>query len=368
MSIKTTDVEFLAHLNFDSLSTDEKYMLRCIEIAKNGLGQTAPNPMVGCVIVHNEKIIGEGFTSAYGGPHAEVNAISSVEDASLLKCATLYVTLEPCSHFGKTPPCADLIVHHQIPKVVIGLIDPHGKVAGKGITKLRAAGCEVSTGVLEKACAAHHKRFLTFINQKRPYILLKWAETADGYMAPDKKLRGNAKKPYWITNTTSRQLVHKWRSEEQGVLVGTNTVLEDNPQLNVRDWSGKAPMRIVLDRTLKISGNYHVLNNRQPTLIFTEITDESQYIKGVRYRGIDFTKNVPQQICDVLYAEQLQSLIIEGGLKTLRSFIKAGLWDEARIFIGTTRFNSGIKAPSLQAAMAKQRHIEDDLLNYLHND
>ncbi|MGC1516971.1 MAG: bifunctional diaminohydroxyphosphoribosylaminopyrimidine deaminase/5-amino-6-(5-phosphoribosylamino)uracil reductase RibD [Maribacter sp.] len=368
MSIKTTDVEILAHLNFDSLSTDEKYMLRCIEIAKNGLGQTAPNPMVGCVIVHNEKIIGEGFTSAYGGPHAEVNAIASVEDTSLLNCATLYVTLEPCSHFGKTPPCADLIIHHQIPKVVIGLIDPHGKVAGKGITKLKEAGCEVTTGVLEKACAAHHKRFLTYINQKRPYLLLKWAETADGYLAPDKKQRGNDKKPYWITNTTSRQLVHKWRSEEQGILVGTNTVLEDNPQLNVRDWSGKAPTRIVLDRTLKISGDYHVLHGRQPTFIFTEITNEDQYKKGLMYRGIDFTKNVPQQICDVLYAEQLQSLIIEGGSKTLSNFIEAGLWDEARIFRGTTRFNSGIKAPTLQGSIVKQENIQGDLLTILKND
>ena len=209
----------------------EFYILRCIEIAQNGLGTTAPNPMVGAVIVHENKIMGEGFTSPFGGPHAEVNAINSVADKSLLPQSTIYVTLEPCSHFGKTPPCADLIVKHKIPRVVIGLLDPHDKVAGKGVKKLMDAGCEVTVGVLEKECREHHKRFLTFQEKKRPFIILKWAETADGFIAPEKTLRSQNKEPYWITNTYSRQLVHKWRTEEQAILVGTNTVLDDNPKL-----------------------------------------------------------------------------------------------------------------------------------------
>ena len=217
------------------MKTHETYIKRCIEIAKNGLGLTAPNPMVGSVIVHNNKIIGEGYTSAYGGNHAEVNAINSVKHKELLKDATLYVSLEPCSHFGKTPPCSDLIVKHQIPNVVIGCMDDNVQVAGKGIAKLKAAGCNVTVGVLETKCKQHHKRFFTFHNKKRPYIILKWAETADGFIAPKTK---NEKKPVWITNTYSRQVVHKWRAEEQAILVGTNTVLEDNPSLTVRDWTG----------------------------------------------------------------------------------------------------------------------------------
>ncbi len=245
MPIKNLDNKNDMHAPIDSLTTDEKIMLRCIQIAKNGLGTTAPNPMVGAVIVNENRIIGEGFTSAFGGSHAEVNAIRSVQDKSLLKSSTLYVTLEPCSHYGKTPPCADLIIKMGLKKVVIGLIDPHEKVAGNGIKKLEASGCIVQVGILQKECAEHHKRFLTFYTKKRPYIILKWAETADGFIAPEPSQREIDKKPFWITNTTSRQLVHKWRSEEPGILVGNNTVLADNPKLNLRDWKGHAPTRIV---------------------------------------------------------------------------------------------------------------------------
>ena len=245
----------------------ENYIKRCIEIAKNGLGTTAPNPMVGCVIVYNSKIIGEGYTSAYGGNHAEVNAINSVKDKSLLKKATLYVTLEPCSHYGKTPPCSDLIIKHQIANVVIGTIDTHSKVAGKGIEKLKNVGCNVTVGVLDDECKVHHKRFFTFHNKQRPYIILKWAETKDGFIAPKQK---NEQQPVWITNELSRQLVHKWRAEEQAILVGTQTVIADNPSLTVRDWTGKNPIRIVIDRDLKLPKDYNVYNSEAETIVISK--------------------------------------------------------------------------------------------------
>ncbi|WP_430425502.1 bifunctional diaminohydroxyphosphoribosylaminopyrimidine deaminase/5-amino-6-(5-phosphoribosylamino)uracil reductase RibD [Maribacter litoralis] len=355
-----------AHL--DNLSTDEKYLFRCIEIAKNGLGTTAPNPMVGAVIVREDKIIGEGFTSAYGGSHAEVNAINSVSNADLLKSSTIYVTLEPCSHYGKTPPCADLIIKMGIPRIVIGLKDPHEKVAGNGIKKLKEAGCEVQVGILQKECEAHHKRFLTFFTKKRPYIILKWAETADGFIAPEPTRRGEEKKPFWITNTKSRQLVHKWRSEELGILVGTNTVLADNPKLNVREWTGKAPTRIILDRNLKVSSDYHVFDGTQKTIVCTEINDSERYIEGVIYKVLDFKNELPKQLCKVMYEEQIQSVIIEGGSQTLQSFIVANLWDEARIFKGTNNFTNGITAPKVAGPILVHTSILTDQLTIVRND
>ncbi len=365
MSIKNSGPIITTHPNSDSLSVDEIYMLRCIQMAKNGLGTTAPNPMVGAVIVHQNRIIGEGFTSAYGGAHAEVNAVASVKDPSLLKSATLYVTLEPCSHYGKTPPCSDLIIKNKIPKVVIGLKDPHEKVAGEGIKKLEEAGCTVEVGVLAEACKEHHKRFLTFHGKKRPYIILKWAETADGFIAPEQTLRGETKEPYWITNARSRQLVHQWRSEEQAILVGTNTVLADNPQLNLRDWSGKQPTRIILDRILKIPKDYNLLDGKQSTIVCTEITDESKYLQGITYKVLDFNANVSVQLCKIMFEEQIQSVIIEGGTQTLESFIKNDLWDEARIFRGTTTFGKGLKAPDINSKIQQQMQISTDQLTLL---
>lgn len=330
----------------------EKYIKRCIEIAKNGLGSTAPNPMVGCVIVHHEQIIGEGFTSAFGGNHAEVNAIQSVRDISLLSKATIYVTLEPCSHFGKTPPCSDLIIKHQIPHVVIGTIDTHSKVAGKGIEKLKASGCNVTVGVLEKACQEHHKRFFTFHNKKRPYIILKWAETEDGYIAPDTK---NEQKPIWITNEISRQLVHKWRAEEQAILVGTNTVVEDNPNLTVRDWTGKNPIRVVLDQTNKLSKDYRVFNDEAKTLVISEIE-------------IDYQENVAKNICDFLHKQNVQSVIIEGGKQTLQTFIDENLWDEARVFKGKSTFMKGVRSPTFKGKQIHESSILEDTLKIYIND
>jgi len=343
-------------------------MARALQLAKNGLGSAAPNPAVGAVIVYDKKIIGEGFTSSYGGPHAEVNAIRAVMDTSLLKRATLYVTLEPCSHFGKTPPCADLIVNYGIPRVVIGLSDPHKKVAGNGIQKLKNADCEVILGVLEKECRAHHKRFLTFHENKRPHITLKWAQTLDGFLAPEADLRSNIQEPYWITGPTSRQLVHQWRAQEQAILVGTNTVLHDNPKLNVRHWKGKNPVRIVLDRSLKINGDYHVLDGSIPTLILTEVIETSKYLKGIEYQYLDFSKDLARQICTILWQRNLMSILIEGGSKTLQTFIDEGLWDDALVFTGNTSFTNGISAPILSKDSVSIRTIGQDTLNFYKND
>ncbi|WP_236262983.1 bifunctional diaminohydroxyphosphoribosylaminopyrimidine deaminase/5-amino-6-(5-phosphoribosylamino)uracil reductase RibD [Aggregatimonas sangjinii] len=345
----------------------EKYMLRCIEIAANGLGSTAPNPAVGAVIVHEDVIIGEGYTSAYGGPHAEVNAINSVKDKTLLKEASLFVTLEPCSHHGKTPPCADLISSYKIPRVVVGLIDPNPLVAGKGIAALRAKNCEVIIGLAEKECKEHHKRFLTFQTKKRPYIILKWAETQDGFVAPLPEKRAASPEPFWITNANSRQLVHQWRAEEQAILVGTNTALEDNPKINVRDWAGKNPFRVVLDKSLKIPMSHNLLDSSTPTLIFTEIENASHYNKGVNYEILDFSKNLPTQILTTLHEYRLTSVLIEGGTITLQTFIDANLWDEARVFSGDTNFGVGIKAPRFSASLKKSFQINSDVLKFYRN-
>ncbi|WP_111306776.1 bifunctional diaminohydroxyphosphoribosylaminopyrimidine deaminase/5-amino-6-(5-phosphoribosylamino)uracil reductase RibD [Confluentibacter sediminis] len=334
------------------MNIHEKYINRCIEIAKNGLGSTRPNPMVGSVIVHNHTIIGEGFTSSYGGNHAEVNAINAVVDKHLLKESTLYVTLEPCSHFGKTPPCSDLIVEHNIPNVVIGCMDDNIKVAGKGIEKLKNSGCNVTVGILEAECREHHKRFFTFHNKKRPYIILKWAESSDGFMAPETK---NEQKPVWISNDYSRQLTHKWRAEEQAILVGTNTVLQDNPSLTVRDWTGQNPIRIVLDKDVKLSKKLAVFNEEAQIILISK-------------NDLDFSKQVANKICNILFQSDINSVIIEGGRQMLQTFLDEDLWDEARIFIGSISFNKGIEAPHLNGKLTSKECIMGDILNIYRND
>jgi len=334
------------------LQIHEIHIKRCLKIAKNGLGSTRPNPMVGAIIVCDDKVIGEGFTSPYGQSHAEVNAINAVKNKALLKKSTLYVTLEPCSHHGKTPPCSDLIISHNIPKVVIGCIDDNPQVVGKGIAKLKASGCEVIVGVLENECKIHHKRFFTFHNKKRPYIILKWAETKDGFIAPKTK---DKQKPIWITNRYSRQLVHKWRSEEQVILVGTNTVIEDNPSLTVRDWTGDNPTRIVIDKSLKLNSELKLFDNAAKTI-------------SISNKEIDFKKNITKQICDLLFKENINSIIIEGGSKTLQTFINEGLWDEARVFVGLTEFKEGVKAPQFKGKLASEQSILDDSLKVYLND
>ena len=340
----------------------EKYLSRCIQLAKNGLGSTYPNPLVGSVIVHNDKIIGEGWHRKAGEPHAEVHAINSVKDQSLLKESTIYVSLEPCSHFGKTPPCCDLIIAHKIPKVVVGTIDPFSKVAGSGIQRLRDNGCEVTVGVLEKECLELNKRFFTFHNKKRPYIILKWAESRDGFIAP---LSKDTKAPIWISNEYSRQLVHQWRAEEQAILVGTQTVLDDNPKLDVRDWIGKNPTRIVLDRHVKIDSNYFVNDGKTKTMVITEQENliESE---NVRAEIITFDNQLSQKIVDLVYRLGLQSIIIEGGKQTLQTFIDDRLWDEARVFVSHTILEKGITAPQLNR-IGKITKIKTDQLTIILN-
>ena len=341
----------------------EHYIKRCLEISKLGIGTTRPNPSVGAVLVVDDRIIGEGFTSPYGGNHAEVNAISAVKDQTLLAIATMYVTLEPCSHFGKTPPCADLIIKSEIKKVVIGCIDSNVLVAGKGIERLQNAGCEVIVGVLEKECKAHHKRFFTFQTKKRPFIILKWAQTLDAYVAPKNRA---IQAPVWITNEASRQLVHKWRSEEQAILVGTTTVLDDNPRLDVRYWKGEDPVRIVIDKELKIPTNLKVYDGSVKTIF---INESSTYVKGtIFFEKINFSKPIAIQICEVLFKHKIQSLIVEGGTKTIQTFIDENLWDEARVFSGEVHFNDGVNAPKFDVIPTNKENIKGDILKTYLND
>ncbi|WP_184550303.1 bifunctional diaminohydroxyphosphoribosylaminopyrimidine deaminase/5-amino-6-(5-phosphoribosylamino)uracil reductase RibD [Mucilaginibacter sp. FT3.2] len=343
----------------------EKFMRRCLELAEMGAGMVSPNPMVGAVVVHDGNIIGEGYHQKYGEAHAEVNAIAQVtarfdNAAELLKQSIIYVSLEPCAHYGKTPPCADLIVKHQIPLVVVGTRDPFAQVDGKGIEKLQAAGIEVVTGVLEAECQWLNRRFFTKVQKHRPYIILKWAQTNDGFFAPDDGSQ------LWITGTQSRKLVHKWRSEEDAVLVGKNTVAIDNPQLNVRYWEGRSPRRVVIDRRLELNKNLNVFDQSVETLVFNEV--EFNVDGKNKYIALeDFERYVPQYILYQLYLQDIQSVIIEGGVHTLQTFIDAGLWDEARIFTGKTVLTKGIKSPQITGILATALFIENDRLQTLYN-
>ncbi len=340
----------------------EKYIKRCIELARNGLGHTYPNPMVGSVIVHEDRIIGEGWHQKAGEAHAEVNAINSVKDPSLLSKATIYVSLEPCSHYGKTPPCSDLIVAKGIKKVVIGTIDPFSEVAGKGVKKLMDSGCEVRVGILEEECQELNKRFFTYHLEDRPYIILKWAQSEDGFLAPTSKVERN---PVWITNIYSRQLVHKWRAEEQAIMVGTTTAVADNPKLNTRLWDGPNPVRVVLDRTGRISADSALFDGSAKTIV---LIDSREYAgtrvksANVIYESIRFDKDLTAQICRILHKYELQSLIIEGGRQTLQTFIDAGLWNEARVFTGRVQLKEGTRIPRFSGELIEELNIEEDNL------
>lgn len=349
-----------------AMKIHEIYINRCIELAKKGLGNTFPNPMVGSVIVWKNEIIGEGWHKKAGEAHAEVNAIKSVKDKVLLKDSTIYVSLEPCSHFGKTPPCSDLIIASGIKKVVIGMVDPFPEVSGRGIQKLMTAGCEVLVGICEKDCAELNKRFLTFQLKKRPYIILKWAQTEDGFIAPAH--HNNERKPVWISNSYSLQIVHKWRSEEQIILVGTNTAVADNPKLNTRLWHGKNPVRVVIDRNLRIPENSHLLDGSIKTIVFSEGKPTEIYPENVIFEYLDFEKEIAAQICEILFRHNLQSMIVEGGRKTLQTFIDAGLWDEARVFTGNLQFKNGIKAPNFSERLISDEKIDSDILKIYRND
>jgi diaminohydroxyphosphoribosylaminopyrimidine deaminase/5-amino-6-(5-phosphoribosylamino)uracil reductase len=334
---------------------DEVFMQRTFELALLGKGNVSPNPLVGSVIVHDGKIIGEGWHQKYGEAHAEVNAVRSVEDKSMLAQSTVYVNLEPCSHTGKTPPCADMLMEHKVKKVVVANLDSNPLVAGNGIKKLRAAGIEVVTGILEKQGRELNKRFFTFIEKQRPYIILKWAETSDGFIA-----RENFDSK-WISNEYARQLVHKWRSEEDGILAGARTIAYDNPQLNVRDWSGRDPVRIVLDRFLKLSTKLHVFDKKQRTICYNVMKhEEHTNLSLIRVDEDDFIRNV---VTD-LYKQKIQSVIVEGGAATLSMFIENDLWDEARIFIAPQKFEKGIPAPRHRGTLVEQQTIAGDSLNF----
>lgn len=320
---------------------EEKYMRRCIQLAQNGLCNAAPNPMVGAVIVCGGKIIGEGYHVRCGEAHAEVNAIRSVKDSSLLKHSTIYVSLEPCSHYGKTPPCADLIIEKQIPRIVIGCQDPFAKVAGRGIQKLKDAGHEVVVGVLEDECRHLIRRFITFHKLHRPYITLKWAESADGFI----DLCRENDNPVILSTPLTSMLVHKKRAEHAAILVGTRTAELDNPSLTVRNWHGRSPLRFALDRKRCLSPALHLFDGSVPTLIFTEHPHPA--LPNVEYLPIDFQQDILPQIMQALYERGLQSLLVEGGSALLQSFIDAGLWDEAFVEESPIRLISGVKAPEM---------------------
>ena len=335
---------------------DDRFMLRAIELARFGMGNVSPNPMVGCVIVHHGSIIGEGYHREYGKPHAEVNAINSVENKELLKESTLYVTLEPCSHFGKTPPCSDLILRYLIPNIVIGTIDPFAQVAGRGIEKIRNEGCEVVQGYLEEQCIELNRRFFTFHQKKRPYIILKWAQTADGFIDIDRS-HEHYGQPTWITNDLSRIAVHKMRTDESAILVGTNTAQKDNPSLTVRDWSGRSPLRLVIDREMRLSPDLALFDQKVPTIVYT--SKEVLCKNNIEFKRILFDGNELNQIISDLHDRGVLSLIVEGGQKLLNSFIISDIWDAARVFVGKNNFHSGVKAPVLDANKVKSEELDD---------
>lgn len=342
------------------MNTPEIFMQRCLDLALLGMGDVAPNPMVGCVIVHDGIIIGEGYHQKFGQPHAEVNAIRSVKNPELLAQSTIYVSLEPCSHFGKTPPCSDLIIENRIPRVVIGTIDPFAKVAGKGIERMKNAGIEVEVGLLENECRELNRRFFTFHEKKRPYILLKWAQTLDGFIDTD---RTETQHPTWITNAFAKRLVHKQRSEESAILIGTNTAQYDNPALTVREWTGNQPIRIVIDRTGRLNSGLHIFDQNAPTWVFSGI--EHSDAENIKFIPLDFGRNILPQMLSELYQHNILSVVVEGGSVLLNSFLDAGLWDEAFVYTGNQFFGKGLAAPHISGETIGFEKLDDCKLHVL---
>ncbi|MFB9861863.1 bifunctional diaminohydroxyphosphoribosylaminopyrimidine deaminase/5-amino-6-(5-phosphoribosylamino)uracil reductase RibD [Rufibacter immobilis] len=323
------------------MNTEQKHMRRALDLAALGTGGARPNPIVGCVVVHEGKIIGEGWHQQYGGPHAEVNAINSVQNKSLLPESQVYVTLEPCSHYGKTPPCADFLLQHGVRDVVICNTDPNPLVAGKGIQKLIDAGCKVHIGVLEQEGLERNRRFFTFQTKKRPYLVLKWAQSADGFIAlPNCQ-------PCQISGPLAKQLVHKWRTEEQAILVGTRTALFDNPQLNVRHWPGPAPLRIAIDKQLQIPASHHLLDDGHPTLVYT--LQEKASTAHTEFISLSPDADFLEQLLTDLYKRNVQSVLVEGGTVLLEALLQTDHWDEIRVFKSPTLLQDGVRAPRLPA-------------------
>ena len=335
----------------------EYYIERCFELAKKGLGTVSPNPLVGAVIVANDRIIGEGWHQQYGKEHAEVNALASVSDEEkhLLKEATIYVNLEPCNHFGNTPPCVDAILKHNIPSVVISTIDSNPKVGGKGIARLRENGVNVTTGILEKEGRFLNRRFFTFLEKKRPYIILKWAQTEDGFFAK------NSENQTWISNQFSKKLVHKWRSEEDAILVGTTTAKIDNPKLTNRFFEAKKqPVRVVFDRDLSIPKTHHLFDEKETSFVVTEQEKESK--NRLQYCHFEFDNNLIINTLQTLTQQNIQSIIIEGGAQTLQHFIDQNLWDEARIITSKTTFGEGLLAPKISGTLLDEYPLKNDTI------
>ena len=347
----------------DKIQPHQIFMQRALELAKHGQLYVSPNPMVGCVIVHQGKIIGEGYHTQYGMPHAEVYAINSVKNKELLKESTLYVTLEPCSHFGKTPPCVDLIIGHKIPYVVIATLDPNPKVQGNGIARLKQVGCKVEVGILENEAIELNKRFFCFHQKKRPYIILKWAQTLDGFL--DSNLRNcDNRKNYWITNKYLQYKVHQWRSEEDAIFVGANTIIHDNPQLNVRYFTGKNPVRITF-LTKNIGNQFHIFDNSQVSIIFN--LDKEEAKENTYFYKLTDKNNIWQEVISKLYELKIQSLFVEGGQHTLQQLINLNLWDETRILIGNTCFGSGLEAPHFPFIREKIENVGTDKIMWYKN-
>ena len=337
---------------------DRLYMQRALELAERGRGSVSPNPLVGCVIVHDGKIIGEGWHQNYGEAHAEVNAVDSVKDKSLLAESTCYVTLEPCSHYGKTPPCCDMLVRNQLKRVVIAVEDTHPLVMGRGIKRMQEGGIQVECGLMEKEARQLNARFFTAIEKQRPYIILKWARTADGFIA-----RKNFDSK-WISNSQSRQQMHQWRANEDAIMVGTNTAHYDNPRLNVRGLDGADPVRVVIDRSLRLSENLNLFDHHQPTICYNLLKDEQS-------NGLDYVKLPEVTFLEALFEDlkqrKIRSVLVEGGSQLLNGLIEKGLWDEARVFKSPTQFEEGIAAPELSLSESETLAVADDELNIYHN-
>jgi len=343
---------------------DDKFMKRCLELAGKAEGLTYPNPLVGAVVVNNGYIVGEGYHIKAGGPHAEVHAIRSVADKSLLEASTLYVSLEPCSHFGKTPPCTDLLIEMKIPRIVIGTIDTSSKVSGSGIKKLVSGGREVIKGVLEEECRWVNRRFFTYNEKRRPYIILKWAQSADGLIDLMRPV-GSDTGPYWITGNSERVLVHRWRSQEQSILVGAGTIRTDKPALNVRDWSGNNPVRLILSGSGNLDKYIAKSETNEEIISFTYNTKTT--MGNIRMVLLEKNRPASIQIAEFLYENGIQSLFIEGGAQTLTHFIETGLWDEARIFTGTRNFREGVRAPLIEGRIINRSKYGTSSLEVLVN-
>ena len=338
----------------------EFFMRRALDLARLGAGLTSPNPMVGCVIEHNGLVIGEGWHHKAGEAHAEVTAFASVVQTELLAESNVYVTLEPCSHFGKTPPCSNLIVSKNVSKVFIGSVDPNPLVAGRGILQIEKSGIKVISGLLTKSCTDLNSRFFTYHQKKRPYVVLKWAQSADFYLDPRKSK--TAEGQFVVSGPESKVLTHKWRSDEDAILTGANTVRIDNPTLNVRNWQGKNPLRIIIDKDLKLTRDFKILTDRQPTVIINEKLNSVESYK--EYLKLDFNNLLPE-LMTVLYDREIQSILIEGGAFTLQEFIKNDLWDEARIYTGTENFKDGLPAPKINFSASEEYSIGKDTLTIL---